>query len=160
DLRGRGPIRTRFDRSRQRGFSRFVGRARELAWLDATLDETKEGRPKIVLITAEPGAGKSRLCHELVERRRDGMVYYSHAPSHVPMLLFHAIAELARSLSGISRNTSAVTVRGAVEQGLESAQSHDPIALAFWLELLGAPDPAAPHSELEPEARRARLFQS
>ena len=36
----------------------------------------------------------------------------------------------------------------------------DPIALAFWLELFGAPDPAPAPSELEPEARRARLFQS
>ena len=36
----------------------------------------------------------------------------------------------------------------------------DPIAVAFWLELLGAPDPALAPSELEPQARRARLFQS
>src|SRR5499426_3354758 len=70
DLRGCGPIQTRFDRSRQRGFSRFVGRARELAWLETTLDEAKGGRPRLVLVTAEPGAGKSRLCHEFVERRR------------------------------------------------------------------------------------------
>jgi adenylate cyclase len=160
DLRGRGSIRTRFDRSRQRGFSRFVGRARELAWLEATLDEAKSGRPKIALITAEPGAGKSRLCHELVERCRGVALHYARAVSHGRMLPFHAIAELARSLFGIGQNASAGAVRHAVEQGLESAQSNDPIALAFWLELLGAPDPGAPPSELEPEARRVRLFQS
>ena len=45
-------------------------------------------------------------------------------------------------------------------RGLASAQPVDPIALAFWLELLGAPDPALAPSELEPQARRARLFQS
>src|SRR5262249_30506165 len=157
DLRGRGPIRTRFDQSRQRGFSRFVGRARELAWLETTLDAAKGGRPTIVLITAEPGAGKSRLCHELVERRRGVAVYYSRALSHGRMLPFHAIAELARSLFGIGRNASAVTVRHTVEEGLQRAQSHDPIALAFWLELLGAPDPGRAHAGRAPAAGRAGL---
>ena len=160
DLRGRGQIRTRFDRSRQRGFSRFVGRARELALLETTLDEARGGRPKIVLITAEAGTGKSRLCHELVERCRGVTLHYARGLSHGRMLPFHAIAELARSLFGIGQNASGVTLRHAVEQGLASAQSTDPIALALWLDLLGAPDPGVPHSELEPDARRARLFQS
>src|SRR2546422_11343467 len=76
------------------------------------------------------------------------------------MLPFHAIAELARGLFGVDEDASATDVRGAVRRGLASAQPVDPIALAFWLELLGAPDPALAPSELEPEARRTRLFQS
>jgi predicted ATPase len=43
---------------------------------------------------------------------------------------------------------------------LASVPPVDPIALAFWLELFGRPDPALAPSELEPQARRARLFQS
>src|SRR6266851_1917374 len=160
DLRGPGPIRSRFDRSRARGFSRFVGREPELALLERALSDAQSGRPIVVLLTAEPGAGKSRLCHEFVERSRGVPLHYARALSHGRMLPFHAIVELARGLFGVDQDASAADIRGAVRRGLASSQPVDPIALAFWLELLGAPDPALAPSELEPEARRTRLFQS
>ncbi len=160
DLRGLGPIRSRLERSRARGFSRFVGRERELTLLERALREAQSGRPKVVLITAEAGAGKSRLCHEFVERTRGLALHYARALSHGRMLPFHAIVQLARGLFGVDERASAAVARGAVERGLASAHAVDPIALAFWLELLGTPDPALPPSELEPEMRRARLFQS
>ena len=160
DLRGRGPIRSRLERSRARGFSRFVGRERELALLAGALHEAEAGRPKVVLITAEPGAGKSRLCHEFVERSRGVTVHYARALSHGRLLPFHALVELARRLFDVAEAASASAIRAAVERGLASAPPVDPIALAFWLELLGAPDPGLAPSELAPEARRARLFQS
>src|SRR5262249_61758773 len=50
-------------------------------------------------------------------------------------------------------------VRRGVTGALGAGPPADPIALAFWLELLGAPDPSLAPSELAPEARRARLFQ-
>ncbi len=159
ELRGHGQIRSRLERSRARGFSRFVGRERELALLESALREAQAGRPKAVLITAEPGAGKSRLCHEFVERARGVVLHYARALSHGRMLPFHVIVALARSLFGVGESASAADVRDAVQRGLGSAKP-DPIALGFWLELLGAPDPAPAPSELEPEARRTRLFQS
>src|SRR5205807_3693172 len=160
DLRGPGPIRSRLEHSRARGFSRFVGRERELALLEGALRDAQSGRPKVVLITAEPGAGKSRLCHEFVERSRGVALYRARALSHGRMLPFHAIVELGRGLFGVGEGASAADIRGAVGVGLASAPPVDPIALAFWLELLGAPDPALAPSEREPEARRTRLFQS
>jgi predicted ATPase/class 3 adenylate cyclase len=160
DLRGRGPLRSRFDRSRARGFSRFVGREPELAWLETALRDAQSGRPRVVLLTGEPGAGKSRLCHEFVERARGVALHYARALSHGRMLPFHAIVELARGLFGIGHDASAADIRGAVGRGLPGSPPTDPTALAFWLELLGAPDPALAPSEMEPEARRTRLFQS
>jgi class 3 adenylate cyclase len=160
DLTGWGPIRTRFDRSRALGLSRFVGRERELARLEAALDEARSGRPKVVLITGEPGAGKSRLCHELVVRSPSAVLHQARALSHGRALPFHTIAGLARSLFGLDEGTSAADVGAAVRQALAAAPPVDPIALAFWLELLGAPDPALARSEMEPEALRDRLFRS
>src|SRR5437867_10930157 len=160
DLRGPGPIRSRLERSRARGFSRFVGREGELALLEQALREAQSGRPKVVLITAEPGAGKSRLCHEFAARTRGVAFHYARARSHGRLLPFHAVADLARSLFGLNERASAMAVRGAVARGLEETQAAEPSVVALWLELLGAPDPALAPSELEPEARRARLFQS
>jgi class 3 adenylate cyclase/DNA-binding IscR family transcriptional regulator len=158
ELRGPGQIRSRFDSARARGFSRFVGRERELALLDRALREAQSGRPNVVLVTAEPGAGKSRLCHEFVERARDVALHYARALSHGRMLPFHVIVALARSLFGVGEAASPSDVRDAVRRGLATAES-DPIALDFWLDLLGVSDVPAP-SGLDPEARRTRLFRS
>ena len=159
ELRGPGQIRSRLESSRARGFSRFVGRERELALLEEALREAQSGRPRVVLVTAEPGAGKSRLCHELVERAHGVPLHYARALSHGRTLPFHLIAGLARSLFGIGEGTAPPDIEEAVRRGLESSQP-DPVALDFWLDLLGVSDHVAAPSGLDPEARRARLFRS
>src|SRR2546425_6512460 len=75
------------------------------------------------------------------------------------MLPFHVIVTLARSLFGVGEDTSPSDVREAVRRGLGSAQP-DPIALDFWLDLLGVSDHVSAPSGLDPEARRAHLFRS
>src|SRR5207249_11271014 len=159
ELRGPGQIRSRLESSRARGFSRFVGRERELARLESVLHEAQSGRPHVVLVTAEPGAGKSRLCHEFVERAGGVALHHARALSHGRMLPFHVMVALARSLFGVGEGASPLDVRDAVRRGLGNVQP-DPIALDFWLDLLGASDHVPAPSGLDPEARRTRLFRS
>jgi DNA-binding CsgD family transcriptional regulator/tetratricopeptide (TPR) repeat protein len=47
---------------------RFVGRAAELAALEAALAGAGEGRPEVVLVGGEAGVGKTRLVRELADR--------------------------------------------------------------------------------------------
>ena len=48
----------------------LVGRAHELAELDAALERVRGGRPSAVLIGGEAGVGKSRLAGEFGSRAR------------------------------------------------------------------------------------------
>ncbi|MDR3033080.1 MAG: AAA family ATPase, partial [Kitasatospora sp.] len=50
----------------------FVGRARELAELDAALGRVRDGQPSAVLVGGEAGVGKSRLAAEFGARARAG----------------------------------------------------------------------------------------
>src|SRR2546429_7632683 len=75
------------------------------------------------------------------------------------MLPVHVRAALARSLFGVGEGASPSDVRDAVRCGLGNAQP-DPIALDFWLDLLGMSDHVPAPSGLDPEARHARLFRS
>jgi class 3 adenylate cyclase len=64
-LDGVGPLSSRLERSRRRGFSRFVGRERELALLEEALARASGGASRVAIV-GEAGSGKSRLCHEFV----------------------------------------------------------------------------------------------
>jgi len=51
----------------------FVGRQRELVVLRSALEDARSGRGRLILVTGEPGAGKTRLAEEVtLEARRDG----------------------------------------------------------------------------------------
>jgi DNA-binding CsgD family transcriptional regulator len=47
---------------------RFIGRQQELAALDAALDAVKASRPRWIVVSGEPGIGKTRLLSELADR--------------------------------------------------------------------------------------------
>ena len=51
--------------------ARFVGRAGQLAELEAALRDAAEGRPSLALVGGESGVGKSRLADELIRHARE-----------------------------------------------------------------------------------------
>ena len=84
ELVGAGSARSRLDLSRERGFTRFVGRVDEMEVLEEGLARAQEGKGAVVGVVADPGVGKSRLCHEFAERCRDrGLdVYEAQGQAH------------------------------------------------------------------------------
>src|SRR2546428_4278880 len=66
-LEGLGRLRTRFDRARARGLSRFVGRDDEMRVLESALARAEHGEGQVITVVAPAGTGKSRLSFELVE---------------------------------------------------------------------------------------------
>jgi class 3 adenylate cyclase/tetratricopeptide (TPR) repeat protein len=63
-------VRTRFQASALRGLSRFVGRDAELVQLGTALESMRLGHGEVVAVVGEPGVGKSRLFHELIDSHR------------------------------------------------------------------------------------------
>jgi tetratricopeptide (TPR) repeat protein len=63
-----GPIE---GRGAPRAGSVFVGREREIAELIAALEDARSGKGRLLLLTGEPGIGKSRLADELATRARE-----------------------------------------------------------------------------------------
>jgi ATP/maltotriose-dependent transcriptional regulator MalT len=78
----------------------FVGRARETELLAARLDEARSGRARLVLITGEPGIGKTRLAQELGARAAGVPVAWGRASDDEGSPPYWIFRQIARGLGG------------------------------------------------------------
>jgi class 3 adenylate cyclase/tetratricopeptide (TPR) repeat protein len=159
ELAGIGAARSRLDLSRARGFSRFVGRDEEMAALEEALARAERGEGAAVGIVAEPGIGKSRLCHEFVERCRErGIeVFECQAQAHARSIPFMPVLQMLRSYFGILDGDPERIVR---EKIAGRALLLDPAfaeELPLLFDFLGVPDPERPLPQLSAEARHRAL---
>ena len=159
ELKGADAQQTRFDIARARGLSRFVGRRRESALLTDALDGIESARGQVIGIVGEAGVGKSRLCHEFIERARSsGMrVFVAHAQPHGRAFPFQPVMELLRGYFGIAEMDGPVAARQKIAGSLLLLGEEFREALPLAFDFLGVPDPDLPHPQLDPEARLARL---
>jgi DNA-binding SARP family transcriptional activator len=130
----------------------FVGRDRELTELVAGLDDAFAGRGCVVLVSGEPGIGKSRLADALMERARSrgaGVLVgrsweAGGAPAYWPWI--QAIR---------------VHLRDAEQDALRAQLGSDAAVLAQLLPELGELFPGlAELPPLEGEGARFRLFEA
>jgi class 3 adenylate cyclase len=160
ELEDVGAMRTRLDRSRARGFSKFVGRDDDLTTLEAALEHAIEGRGRVVGIVAEAGLGKSRLCFEFAERcrARGILVREARGMAHgraVPLL---PVLEFYREAFGIEPSDSHTQARQKIAGAVAQADRELLDALPLLFEFLAVPDPERLAPELAPDARERRLL--
>ncbi|HWO16478.1 MAG TPA: adenylate/guanylate cyclase domain-containing protein [Solirubrobacterales bacterium] len=159
ELAGVGSARSRLDLSRERGFSRFVGRAEEMTVLNEALERTVAGEGAAIGIVAEPGVGKSRLCYEFGERCRErGIeVFECQGQAHGREIPFMPVLQMLRSYFGIADSDSERVVREKIAGRtllLDPAFADD---LPVLFDFLGVPDPERPLPQLSAEARHRAL---
>ncbi len=159
ELVGIGPARSRLDLSRERGLSRFVGRAKEMAVLEEAFEQAKEGRGAVVGIVAEPGIGKSRLCHEFAERcRARGVdVYEAQAQAHGEAVSFMPVREMMRGYFGIEDRDTERVAREKIAGRLLLLDPDFSDDLPLIFDFLAVPDPERPSPQVSAEARRRLL---
>ena len=140
--------------------SRFVGRADESRTLAAALERARAGHGQVVGVVGEAGVGKSRLCHEFVERRRhEGVpVYQAHCPAHGLNIPFIPILELYRNYFGITGLDSPAQARQKITGPLVLLDPALQEALPVLFEFMGVADPEHAAPPLDADVRQRRLF--
>jgi class 3 adenylate cyclase/tetratricopeptide (TPR) repeat protein len=161
-LEGVGAHRTRFDLSRARGLSKFVGRADDMAVLEAARERGSSERGQIVGVVAEAGTGKSRLCFEFVERcRARGLpVYEAHGLAHGKQMPLLPVLELYRNFFGIGERDSDRLAREKIAGRLLLLDEMLRDELPVVFDMLGVADPAHPLPTVDPEAHQRRVFRA
>jgi hypothetical protein len=159
-LRSVGSARTRFDVSRARGLTRFVGRDADMATLEAALAEAQAGHSQVVGIVADAGTGKSRLCFEFSERcRARGMtVLEGHAVAHGKNIPYLAVLQVFRGYYGITEQDDDHTVREKIAGRMLLLDERFRDVLPVLFEFFGVPDPDRPVPHMDPEAKQRQLF--
>ena len=159
-LAGVGPSRTRFDISRARGLSRFVGRAADIRTLEDAVARTDAGDGQVVGVVADAGTGKSRLCFEFLERcRARGMsVYECHAVAHGKNIPLLPILELFRAYYGIRSEDDDRSAREKIAGRMVLLDLGFADALPLIFDFLGVTDPQRPAPRLDPDARQRQIL--
>ena len=160
ELKGVGAARGRIDISRARGFSRFVGRTRELELLEEALERARAGEAQVIGIVGEPGVGKSRLCHEFTERRRaQGVpVYHAAGQAHAKSVPLMPVLQVMRTYFEISEQDSDQTARERIAGRLLLLDQGFVDDLPLVFEFLAVADPDHPAPRMDPEARQRQLL--
>ncbi len=160
-LAGAGGARSRLDISRARGFTRFVGRRDELATLEAALEQAHGGSGAVVGVVGEAGVGKSRLCHEFVERaRRRGIpIYEAQGQAHGREIPFLPVLQMMRSYFGITESDSDQQAREKIAGRLLLLDDAFAESLPLVFDFLAVPDPHRPAPHMDPDARQRALLE-
>jgi class 3 adenylate cyclase/tetratricopeptide (TPR) repeat protein len=160
-LAGAGGARSRLDISQARGFTRFVGREDELATLQAALEQSRDGSGVVVGVVGEAGVGKSRLCHEFVERcRRQGIpVYEAQGQAHGSAIPFLPVLQMMRSYFGIAEHDPDQQAREKIAGRLLLLDETFAESLPLVFDFLAVPDPHRPAPRMDPDARQRALLE-
>ena len=100
-VHGEGTAQSRFEVAVHTGLTPLVGRAEELALLQRRWEQAKAGAGQVVLLSGEPGIGKSRLLQEFKDQRaHEGVtrLEFRCSPYHQNSALYPIIDHLQRLL--------------------------------------------------------------
>jgi class 3 adenylate cyclase len=123
---GPSKIESRFEALHHLGTSPLLGREEELDLLTRRWEQAKRGEGRVVVLTGEPGIGKSRLARALGERVRSEPhtpLIYHCSPYHQDSGLYPIISQLLRAAS-IERNDSADVKLGKLETLLSQSSEN------------------------------------
>jgi class 3 adenylate cyclase len=153
-------VESRFEALHGARLTPLVGREEELELLLRRWRQAKAGEGRVVLISGEPGIGKSRLAAAFSERiagERYTRLRYFCSPHHQDSVLYPTIIQFERA-AGFTRDDTVAEKDAKLRALVEPAsQGEDEITLIA--ELLSLPNAAA-ELNLSPQRKREKLLEA
>ena len=155
-------VESRFEALHASGLTALVGREEELELLLRRWSKAKTGEGQVVLLSGEPGIGKSRLTAALLERltaEPHTRLRYFCSPQHTDSALYPVIGQMERA-AGFAHDDTAQTKLDKLDAVLAQTSTSKQDA-ALFAEMLSLPnDGRYPALKLEPQQRRQKTLEA
>jgi len=159
---GESGARSRFDLATSSGLVPLTNRVEEMALLGKCCERAKEGQGQVVLLSGEPGIGKSRLVQEIKEQGfREGytQIEFRASPYHENTAYYPIVEHLQRRLN-LQTPDSPQDKLDKLERELSEYGFELPEALPLLSALLSLPEPAGyPRLTLTPQKQRQKTLE-
>jgi class 3 adenylate cyclase/DNA-binding SARP family transcriptional activator/predicted ATPase len=161
-VRGETAGISRFEARREGALTPLAGRQEEIDLLRRRWDQAKAGEGRVVLLSGEPGIGKSRLAVALGERlagEPNTRLRYFCSPQHTDSALSPIIGQMERA-AALAHDDSPQARLDKLDAML--ARTSTPIVdAALFAEMLSLPnDGRYPALELPPRQRRQKTLEA
>jgi class 3 adenylate cyclase/tetratricopeptide (TPR) repeat protein len=159
---GRSRVANRFQALRSPRLP-CVGRDAELELLFDRWARAKAGHGSVVVVSGEPGIGKSRLAFELAAKVRGqgpNVLRYDCSPQHQNSML-HPLLEHLRRVAGSSPDGESGVTLDALRSSFVDRNDRVSAAVAMLADLMALPVGVAPlETDLDAKRKRALLFDA
>ncbi len=160
---GISTVESRFEAMHETALTPLVGREHELGLLLDRWELAKSGEGQVVLLSGEPGIGKSRITQALYERLRGEPILrlrYYCSPYHVNSAFSPVIDQLERA-AGFRPEDTAETRLNKVEALLAKATQKPAEVVPLIAALLSIPtDSRFPPLKLTPVVQKAKTLEA
>jgi class 3 adenylate cyclase len=161
EVTGLGPLRTRLQRGAARGYTKFVGRQREMETLKQAAEMAKTRHGQIVAAVAEHGVGKSRLFFEFKAKNQSGWmvleafsVSHGKASAYLPLIdLLHGYFEIAAEDDAHRRRQKLIGKLLDLDRSLENT-------LPYLFALLGIVEGEDPLVQMDAQGEKRRAMDA
>jgi predicted ATPase len=155
-------VESRFEALHASGLTELVGREEELELLLRRWSKAKAGGGQVVLLSGEPGIGKSRLSAALLERlatEPHTRLRYFCSPQHTDSALYPIISQMERAARLLHDDTPQAKLVKLDDVLAQTATSEQDAAL--FAEMLSLPnDGRYPALDVTPEQRRQKTLNA
>ena len=161
EVTGLGPLRTRLQRSASRGYTKFVGRQREMEAMRAAAEQAKAGHGQIVAAMADAGVGKSRLLFEFRATSESGwMVLETLSVSHGKASAYLPVIELLHDYFGIDAGDDSRKRREKVNGRIVTLDPALEDSRPYLFGLLGIVEGEDPLAQMDGQVKKRRTLEA
>ena len=151
---------SRFDATRKSRYTPFVGRESEVAILLARWESARDGDGQVVLLTGEPGIGKSRIARVLSKHLADTphlRQFYQCSP-YQNGSAFYPLVESFERACGFEHDDTPEQKLEKLEASLDLGADQLPFVAPFFAALLSLPTDRYPAQMLAPQKHREQTI--